>query len=161
MASAPGFRFPDYKKELHVTGIDLSEAMLTRAADRVKRSDMRGKALALMDAGELAFASESFDAAVAMYVMTVVPDPARAMAEMWRILRPGGTAIVVNHFSRDGGIRGSVERGLARFSRRLGWHPVFPLSNVTGTPGFSLLETIDLPPFGLFTLLRLRKEPQG
>jgi phosphatidylethanolamine/phosphatidyl-N-methylethanolamine N-methyltransferase len=155
-----GLALPGYKKELHVTGIDLSEAMLARAADRIRKSNMRGKALALMDAAELAFASESFDAAVAMYVMTVVPDPARVMDEMWRILRPGGTAIVVNHFSREGGIRGSVERRLARFSRRLGWHPVFPLSHVTGSPGFSLIESTDLPPFGLFTLLRLQKVPK-
>jgi phosphatidylethanolamine/phosphatidyl-N-methylethanolamine N-methyltransferase len=110
-----------------------------------------------MDAGKLAFADEAFDAAAVMYVMTVVPDPGAVLAEMWRILRKDGIAIVVNHFSRERGLRAAAERGLARFSRRLGWHPIFPLSIVTETPGFRLLETIECPPFGLFTLLRLQK----
>lgn len=73
------------------------------------------------------------------------------------MLRPGGTAIVVNHFSRERGLRAAVEHGLERYSRRLGWHPVFPLHTVTGAPGFRLVERVDLPPFGLFTLLRLEK----
>jgi phosphatidylethanolamine/phosphatidyl-N-methylethanolamine N-methyltransferase len=152
-----GLSLPRYKPHLHVTGIDLSAEMLGKAVNRVRQRDLRRKALALMDAGRLGFEKDSFDAVAAMYVMTVVPDPARVMSEIWRVLRPGGHAIVVNHFSRESGVRGAVEHGLARFSNRLGWHPVFPLETVTGAPGFRLLESIDLPPFGLFTLLRFEK----
>jgi phosphatidylethanolamine/phosphatidyl-N-methylethanolamine N-methyltransferase len=152
-----GLSLPRYKSELEVMGIDLSPDMLAKAAGRVERLGLHRKALAVMDAGKLAFADASFDAAAVMYVMTVVPDPAAVMAEMWRVLRPNGTAIVVNHFSRDGGLRGAVEQGLARFSRRLGWHPIFPLGTVTGAPGFRLVEAIDVAPLGLFTLLRLQK----
>jgi phosphatidylethanolamine/phosphatidyl-N-methylethanolamine N-methyltransferase len=152
-----GLSLPRYKPHLHVTGIDLSSEMLDKAVNRVRRRDLRRKALALMDAGRLGFEKDSFDAVAAMYVMTVVPDPARVMSEIWRVLRPGGHALVVNHFSRESGVRGAVERGLARFSNRLGWHPVFPLEIVTGAPGFRLLESIDLPPLGLFTLLRFQK----
>ncbi|MGA9265220.1 MAG: methyltransferase domain-containing protein [Rhodomicrobium sp.] len=152
-----GLSLPRYKPSLDVTGIDLSPDMLAKAAERVENLKLPRKALSVMDAGRLAFAGESFDAAAVMYVMTVVPDPAAVMAEMWRVLRPGGMAIVVNHFSRERGPRAAAEQWLARFSRRLGWHPVFPLKTVTGAPGFRLVETIDLPPFGLFTLLRLQK----
>jgi phosphatidylethanolamine/phosphatidyl-N-methylethanolamine N-methyltransferase len=152
-----GLSLPRYKPGLVVTGIDLSPDMLAKAATRVKTLGLRDKALLVMDAGRLAFADESFDAAAAMFVMTVVPDPAAVMAEMWRVLRPGGTAIVVNHFSRERGLRAAAENWLARYSRRLGWHPVFPLRTVTGAPGFKLAETADLPPLGLFTLLRLQK----
>lgn len=153
-----GLSLPDYKPNLDVTGIDLSPDMLDKAAERVERLGLRRKTLLVMDAGRLAFDDDSFDAAAVMYVMTVVPDPAAVMAEMWRVLKPGGTAIVVNHFSREHGLRADAERFLARFSRRLGWHPVFPMENVTGVPGFRLVEAIDLPPLGLFTLLRLQKE---
>ena len=152
-----GLSLPRYKPSLDVTGIDLSPDMLAKAAERVENLKLPRKALSVMDAGRLAFAGESFDAAAVMYVMTVVPDPAAVMAEMWRVLRPGGMAIVVNHFSRERGPRAAAEQWLARFSRRLGWHPVFPLQTVTGAPGFRLVEMIDLPPFGLFTLLRLQK----
>lgn len=152
-----GLSLPRYKPGLEVTGIDLSSHMLAKASDRVRRLGLKNVTLTLMDAGKLAFAAETFDAAAAMYVMTVVPDPAAVLAEMRRILRPGGTAICVNHFSRERGLRAAAERGLARFSRELGWHPVFPLTTVTDAPGFQLIEAVDLAPFGLFTLLRLKK----
>jgi phosphatidylethanolamine/phosphatidyl-N-methylethanolamine N-methyltransferase len=152
-----GLSLPRYKPHLHVTGIDLSSEMLEKAVNRVRDRGLPRKSLALMDAGRLAFEKESFDAVAAMYVMTVVPDPALVMSEIWRVLRPGGHAVVVNHFSRENGIRGAVERGLARFSNRLGWHPVFPIETVTAVPGFRLLESVDLPPLGLFTLLRFQK----
>lgn len=152
-----GLSLPRYKPDLDVTGIDLSPDMLAKAAQRVENLKLARKTLLVMDASRLAFDDASFDAAAVMYVMTVVPDPAAVMAEMWRVLRPGGTAIVVNHFSRDHGLRAAGEQLLARYSRRLGWHPIFPLSKVTGVPGFRLEETVDLPPLGLFTLLRLQK----
>ncbi len=152
-----GLSLPHYKPSLEVTGIDLSPDMLAKAAERVESLKLRRKTLMVMDASRLSFADESFDAAAVMYVMTVVPDPAAVMAEMWRVLRPGGMAIVVNHFSRERGLRAAVEQWLARFSRQLGWHPVFPLQTVTGAPGFRLVETVNLPPLGLFTLLRLQK----
>jgi phosphatidylethanolamine/phosphatidyl-N-methylethanolamine N-methyltransferase len=152
-----GLSLPRYKSHLEVTGIDLSPDMLAKAASRVKRLGLGLKPLVVMDASKLAFGNETFDAAAVMYVMTVVPDPAAVMAEMWRVLRPNGTAIVVNHFSRETGLRAAAERGLARFSRRLGWHPIFPMATVTEAPGFRLVEAIDLPPLGLFTLLRLKK----
>jgi len=152
-----GLSLPRYKPSLEVVGIDLSPEMLAKAAWRIGQFGLRGKTLALMDASRLAFGDETFDAAAVMYVMTVVPDPAAVMAEMRRVLRPGGTAIVVNHFSRETGLRAAAERWLARYSRRLGWHPVFPLATVTGAPGFALVQTVPLPPLGLFTLLHLKK----
>lgn len=152
-----GLSLPSYKPGLDVTGIDLSPDMLAKAAARVDSLKLPRKTLLVMDAGRLAFADASFDAAAVMYVMTVVPDPAAVMAEMWRVLRPGGMAIVVNHFSRERGLRAAAEHWLARYSRRLGWHPIFPLKTVTGAPGFKLVETVSLPPLGLFTLLRLQK----
>jgi phosphatidylethanolamine/phosphatidyl-N-methylethanolamine N-methyltransferase len=152
-----GLSLPRYKPSLDVTGIDLSEDMLEKASARIRRLGLKRVTLTVMDASRLAFPGESFDAAAAMYVMTVVPDPAAVMAEMLRVLRPGGTAICINHFSREHGVRAAAERGLARYSCQLGWHPVFPLKTVTGAPGFRVAELIDLPPFGLFTLLSLVK----
>ena len=142
---------------LEVTGIDLSPDMLAKASGRVTRLGLKHIKLSVMDAGKLAFDNECFDAAAVMYVMTVVPNPAAVMAELRRVLRPGGSAIVINHFSREQGLRAAAERGLARFSHNLGWHPIFPISTVTRCHGFRLVERIDVPPFGLFTLLRLEK----
>ena len=78
-----------------------------------------------MDAGELKFADGSFDTVVAMYVMTVVPEPEKVMRELCRVCKPGGEVMLVNHFSADDGVRGWVERRMAPFGDKLGWRPVF------------------------------------
>ncbi|KAI95853.1 SAM-dependent methlyltransferase [Rhodomicrobium udaipurense JA643] len=152
-----GLSLPRYRTDLDVTGIDLSPEMLSKAAQRVNRLGLRRKTLLVMDASRLSFADESFDAAAVMYVMTVVPEPAAVMAELRRVLKPGGTAIIVNHFSREKGARAGVEKWLAKYSRSLGWHPIFPIQNVTEAPGFELVDATDAAPLGVFTLLRLKK----
>lgn len=152
-----GLSLPHYKPELDVTGIDLSEDMLRIAADRVARRKLRGRRLALMDAGRLGFPDGTFDTAVAMYVLTVVPDPAAVMHEIERVTKPGGEVLIVNHFSREGGVRGFLEQRLARYADRLGWHPIFPVERVCVSPRLTLTERRELMPFGLFTLLRFRK----
>ena len=151
-----GLSLPTYGRHLDVVGIDLAPEMLDRARERVAGANLdHVSGLYEMDAARLAFPDASFDTAVAMFVMTVVPDPDRVMSELARIVKPGGQVLIVNHFSQTHGIRGAVERGLAPFGDHLGFHPVFDVSRVTGHEKLSLLETRALRPFGFFTMLRL------
>ena len=69
-----------------------------------------------MDAGALAFPDESFETVVAMYVMTVVPDPEKVMRELERVCAPGGEVILVNHFSQEHGVRAAASSGSSRRS---------------------------------------------
>ena len=154
-----GMSLPFYKSQLKVTGIDLSPEMLAKARARVARERLgQVEAILEMDAGRLDFPDASFDAVAAMYVMTVVPNPAQVMAELARVCKPGGEVLVVNHFSQDHGLRGAVEKSMSRFSERLGWRPVFPIEAVMGQTGLVLEEVVKLKPFGLFTLLRFRRQ---
>ena len=116
-------------------------------------------ALHEMDAGALAFPDESFDTVVAMYVMTVVPEPERVMRELERVCAAGGEVILVNHFSQDEGVRGWFERRLAPFAEYIGWRPVFGLDQVLVCDDLRLAERRSLRPLGLFTMLRFVKEP--
>jgi phosphatidylethanolamine/phosphatidyl-N-methylethanolamine N-methyltransferase len=50
-----------------------------------------------MDATFLGFRDGSFDAVFAPYVVTVVPDPERLCRELFRVVRPGGQIVVLNH----------------------------------------------------------------
>lgn len=70
-----------------VTGIDPSKEQLAYAS--VRPGAMPAK-FQLGDAEKLPFADGSFDAAVMALVITFVPDPAKAVAEMTRVVRPGG-----------------------------------------------------------------------
>jgi phosphatidylethanolamine/phosphatidyl-N-methylethanolamine N-methyltransferase len=155
-----GLSLPCYGGHLTITGIDLSPEMLAKAHGKVTSKKL-GNVTGLheMDAGALAFPDESFDTVVAMYVMTVVPDPERVMRELERVCAPGGEVILVNHFSEDEGVRGLFERRLAPFGDLLGWRPVFGLDRVLVCDDLRLAERRSLRPLGLFTMLRFVKEP--
>jgi phosphatidylethanolamine/phosphatidyl-N-methylethanolamine N-methyltransferase len=149
-----GITLPRYRKGHRITGIDLSPDMLVRAHKRVARLGLdQVEALHEMDAGHLTMADASYDAAVAMFVMTVVPDPQRVLSELIRVVRPGGRVVLVNHFSAEAGLRMSVEKWMTRFAASLGWNPDFPIATVLGRPQLRLLDKRRLPPFGLYTLL--------
>lgn len=155
-----GLSLACYGNHLAITGIDLSPEMLAKARDKVERRKLDNVvALHEMDAGALAFPDESFDTVVAMYVMTVVPEPERVMRELERVCAPGGEVILVNHFSQEEGARGLIERKLAPFADFIGWRPVFGLDQVLVCDDLRLAERRALRPFGLFTMLRFVKEP--
>ena len=154
-----GLSLPCYGSHLTITGIDLSPEMLEKARERVARHGLDNVAgLHEMDAGALAFPDESFDTVVAMYVLTVVPDPERVMRELERVCAPGGEVILVNHFSQEEGTRGYLERKLAPFADFIGWRPVFEYDRVLVCADLRLVERRSLKPFGLFTMLRFVKE---
>ena len=71
-----GLSLPHYRTDLEVTGIDLSPEMLEKAQDKVQNKNLTHvDDLLVMDASNLDFPDNSFDTVVAMFVMTVVPDP--------------------------------------------------------------------------------------
>jgi phosphatidylethanolamine/phosphatidyl-N-methylethanolamine N-methyltransferase len=157
-----GMSLTRYRPHLKVSGIDLSPEMLERARERVERRRLQNvEAILEMDASAMRFADNSFDVVVAMFVLTVVPDPARVMAELERVCRPGGEVIVVNHFSQEHGVRGAVEKGMARFAETLGFRSEFPVETLLGNAGLRLIDAESLKPLGLFSMLRFTKQPAG
>ncbi|PTW55001.1 phosphatidylethanolamine/phosphatidyl-N-methylethanolamine N-methyltransferase [Breoghania corrubedonensis] len=153
-----GMALPHYSKHLKVTGIDLSQEMLAKAERRVRGGKLDNvDGLLAMDAGNLAFPDNHFDVTIAMYVITVVPDPVKVMLELERVTRPGGHVILVNHFSAEKGLRAIVEQWLERYASRVGWNPVFPKARILGRTHLLLEEDQSVHPFGLFTMLTFRK----
>ena len=110
-----------------------------------------------MDAGRLAFPDAAFDCVVAMYLITVVPDPEGVMRELNRVCKPGGEVILVNHFAAESGIRAWIEKAAAPFGDKLGWHPDFPFSRVMGEADLTMVEKRPAGFGGLFTLVRFKK----
>jgi len=153
-----GLSLPDYKSHLEVVGIDLSPEMLEKARERVNEEKLdHVTGLHEMDASDLKFADGSFDIVVAMFVMTVVPDPEKVMRELSRVVKPGGEVMLVNHFSQREGVRGWVERRMAPFADKIGWRSIFDQSRVEVCDDLQLLERKALRPFGLFTMMRFAK----
>jgi len=149
-----GLSLPLYDRRHRIVGVDLSPDMLSRAEKRVSAEHLSHvEALLEMDAANLRFPDQSFDAAMAMFVITVVPDPEGVLAEIIRVVRPGGRVVLVNHFSVDHGLRALVERWMSRFSARLGWRPNFPIERVLGRPELRLVKRQSVKALDLFTLL--------
>jgi ubiquinone/menaquinone biosynthesis C-methylase UbiE len=93
-------------------GIDLTAAMLARVPRRTDLALVRG------DAMRLPFADGAFDCAVLHLIVAVVPEPARCLAEIERVLKPGGRALVLDKFLRPGK-RAPVRRALNAVSRHV------------------------------------------
>ena len=150
-----GLALPHYAPDKRVVGIDLSGDML-RLARRRAAGLPTVEALLEMDAESTSFADGAFDIAVAMFVASVVPHPKRLMAELRRVVRPGGDIMFVNHFAADRGPRWWAERTMAPASRALGWHPDFRLDALLQPEDLAGAIVQPVPPVGLFTLVRLR-----
>jgi demethylmenaquinone methyltransferase/2-methoxy-6-polyprenyl-1,4-benzoquinol methylase len=77
--------------DARITGVDISDAMLERGRARVHKANLADRiALEPARAEELPYASGSFDAVSFTYLLRYVADPAATIAELARVLRPGG-----------------------------------------------------------------------
>jgi phosphatidylethanolamine/phosphatidyl-N-methylethanolamine N-methyltransferase len=153
-----GLALGEYGSNVEVTGIDFSDEMLELARERVRRARLTHVTeLRQMDARTLDFPDDSFDSVVAMYLISVVPEPRRVLSEMARVCKPGGEIVVVNHFAAQGrGPLARLERALGPFADRMGWHADFNIAEVLGSGHVEEVSRDGLAPLGLFTFLRLR-----
>jgi ubiquinone/menaquinone biosynthesis C-methylase UbiE len=90
-----------------LTGLDLSAGMLAIARDR---ADRLGRPVTLRQgsAHDLPFADAAFDTVLCTFGLCAIPDPAAAVGEMVRVLRPGGRLVLVDHVTSSS----RVVRGL-------------------------------------------------
>ncbi|MGY4627460.1 class I SAM-dependent methyltransferase [Bradyrhizobium sp. USDA 4486] len=157
-----GLSLSDYARTTKICGVDISEPMLRKAQARVRSLRLSNvEVLSVMDAKNLAFPGNLFDAVVAQYVITAVPDPEGTLDEFVRVLKPGGELILVNHIGAEKGLRKLSELAFAPLARRLGWRPEFPWARLEGWAdrhgGVTLTERRPMPPMGHFSLIRYRK----
>jgi len=157
-----GISLPDYARTNRIVGVDISDAMLEKARQRVRELGMSHvEAIEVMDAEHLAFPDCSFDVVVAQYVITAVPNPEAALNEFARVLKPGGEIVITTRVGAEAGLRRTVEHWFAPAARKLGWRTEFSweryASWVGRTPSVQLVERRSLPPLGHFSLVRIRK----
>ena len=81
-----------------VCGLDMTPAILERARRSASEEGLRNLEFALGDAQALPFADGSLDIAVTSYALHHVPDPARVIGEMARVVKRGGRVGVLDIF---------------------------------------------------------------
>lgn len=150
-----GLSLPYFRPDSHVTGIDVSVEMLAKARRRVaQRGLSHVDELLEMDAENLTFRDNSFDSVLALYVASVVPNPARFAAEMRRVCIPGGSIVIVNHFTSENPALHFIEKRLAPLASKIGFHADFPLDDFLTASQLNVRETRPSNLFGYWRLLR-------
>ncbi len=97
LGCGPGFyarRLSERFPILNVVGIDRSVQQLELAVERAASPLLANCRFEWGDAQAIAFASGSVDSVVASRLITVLPDPARAVSEIHRVLRSGGRCFI-------------------------------------------------------------------
>ena len=148
-----GASFPAYPRDCHVVGIDQAPLMLAQAREKIAKNGWRHLEVAEMDALNLTFADNAFDYVMAFHVVTVVPDPIRMMTEMRRVCRPGGTIVIVNHFTTESRLWGPITRSLDPITRRLGWSTHLKLKPFLQDTGFTGCRAYRFSRFSLYTVV--------
>lgn len=96
VAIGTGLNLDHYPSQVALTGIELSPEMLARA--HAHAQTVRPDAdLRIGNAHELDFADDSFDTVVCTFSLCAIPEPDTALAEMARVLRPGGILLLADH----------------------------------------------------------------
>lgn len=109
VAVGTGLNLPSYPADVQLTGIDLSHEMLSlarrRAAELGREVDLREA-----NAHALPFDDGSFDTVVCTFGLCSIPDDDAALAEMHRVLRPGGRLILADHVASTSLVARGVQR---------------------------------------------------
>nr|WGO49567.1 methyltransferase [Streptomyces lavendulae] len=88
--------------DVHVTGVNISRQQITQAAERADASGARGRASFLFaDAMDLPFDDGSFDGAWAIESLLHLTDQSTALAQLHRVVRPGGRLVVADLCQRE------------------------------------------------------------
>ncbi len=91
-----GHNLAFHAAESTLVGLDVSPALLAKAAARMRASGRRGLLIG-GEAERMPFADDSFDAALLTWTLCSIADPAVALGEIRRVLRPGGMLHYVEH----------------------------------------------------------------
>ena len=81
-----------------------------------------------MNAEVMDFPDEAFDVVYAPYVISVVPDPVKVAREMYRVCRPGGRVIILNHFKSTNPVLSRIERAISPMTVHIGFKADLDLS---------------------------------
>jgi ubiquinone/menaquinone biosynthesis C-methylase UbiE len=103
IGAGTGFNLPHYERASRVVAVEPNASMAKQLQKRIAEAAVPVE-LRAGSAESLPFADESFDTAVLTFVLCSVKDPATALREVRRVLRPGGRLVVLEHVRGDGNL---------------------------------------------------------
>ncbi len=124
----------------HVIGIDQSDAMLQAASKRIESSSLTNIELHRGDMEALPLPDDHCDAAMMTLALSYVTDPAAALSEMCRVIKPNGRAIITDLLRHD---RDDFRR---QMNQACNGFDIDELTDLLVTAGFTLQTCRPLPP---------------
>ena len=153
-----GITAPLYPKDCTVVGIDLSASMLEKAGERIRRKGVENVRLLQMDAADLKFDDGIFDIVYAPYLISVVPDPVAVAREMYRVCKPGGRMIFLNHFLSSNSALAWIERLISPLTVHIGWKSDLDLSAFLAQAELRAVSIEAVNLLGLWSLVTCRRD---
>ena len=154
VACGTGTNFRYLPETVELVGIDISPEMLSNAEEQLDDLE-RDATLLEMDAQDLAFPDDSFDAVISALSTCTFPDPVAALREMDRVCKPDGTIRLIEHGRSDVGpiARFQEWRADSHYAKS-GCRWTQEPSEVVDKAGLSIEET-DTGLFGMITTFEI------
>jgi ubiquinone/menaquinone biosynthesis C-methylase UbiE len=141
VAVGTGRNIDFYSRGVSITGIDLSPDMLDIARRHATDLDLEVD-LRVAAAEALPFEDDSFDTAVCTLSLCTIPDPAASIAEMKRVLRPGGQLLLLDHIGSSWWPIWAVQRLIEQLTvRTAGEHMTRRQLPLVEAAGFDIVES--------------------
>lgn len=141
VAIGTGLSLPYYPPDVAVSGVELSPEMLAHARER---ATALGRTVELIegDAESLPVEDSAYDTVVCALALCTIPEPARAIDEMKRVLVPGGRLLLLDHIGSTWPPVYAVQWLVERFTIRLaGEHFTRRQLPLVEAAGFDIVET--------------------
>src|SRR5215216_370291 len=156
VAVGTGRNLPFYPQGIRLTGIELSQEMLTIAR---RRATTLGREIDFQqgDAQALPFRDAAFDTVVCAFSLCSIPDDRKAVAEMKRVLRPGGKLLLIDHVPSTNRLLRDVQWLLEQVTLRLeGEHMLRRPLQLVQAEGFEM-ERVERLKAGIVERVAARK----
>ncbi|MFQ5513590.1 MAG: class I SAM-dependent methyltransferase [Myxococcota bacterium] len=138
-----GLNLPHYPSAVkRIFAVDPIDSLRARIERRIERAGFPVERLPLAADGGLPFEDDRFDCVTMTWTLCSIGDPAAALAEMRRVLRPGGPLLFIEHGRSDDERIARWQRRLNPIQRRIGCgcHLDRPIDELIRRAGFGIVE---------------------
>jgi phosphatidylethanolamine/phosphatidyl-N-methylethanolamine N-methyltransferase len=116
-----GMTLPEYPRNITVIGADLSAGMLAKAMGKVREEGLDHVTLIQADAMFPPLAEHAFDHVMIAHTISVVSEPNKLLKWAERLVKPGGTIVLLNHFHASNRFIAWWETVLNPIFMKIGW----------------------------------------
>jgi len=115
VASGPGFVAMAFAPHCdRVVGVDATDRFVERATNEAANRRLSNISFVLGDVERMAFPENSFDIAVCRFAFHHFPRPAKVLAEMRRVVRPGGNLVIVDMVASEDAVKAAYHNQVER-----------------------------------------------